>query len=172
MATDGTTNSDPSLAWPGDDSAVKTLEDYCEKLVQNGYMQPGDIQKILTAPGANLVVDSTTADDTTTVTFSGTSGLKVYRVREPDASNAIFAASANFVYDKALDSSKAPYGDKGFIVIRKGGDAAMYRKNQATKASTGGDIKRYQNAIGVLPTPPSGGAPPTVEDATMVLTYP
>ncbi len=175
MATDGSTNSDPNLSWPGDDATLTTLQTYVQKLVQNDYLKPGDVQKILTAPGTNAVVDSSSGGGTggtTTVTLSGKSGLKVYKVREPDASNTIFAASANYTYNTALDASKVPYGDKGFIIVRKGGDASIYRKNQATNANTGGDIKKFQNSIGVLPSPATGGEPPTSEDASMVLTNP
>jgi prepilin-type N-terminal cleavage/methylation domain-containing protein len=174
MATDGATNSDPNLSWPGDDSVspITTLQAYCEKLVQNDYLKAGDLQKILTAPGANAVVNSSTAGGTTNITISGKSALKIYRVRESDASNTIFAATANYVYDTPLDATKAPYGDKGFVIMRKGGDAGMYRKNQATKANTGGDIKKYQNALGVLTVAPPATEPPTAEQSSMVLTNP
>ncbi len=172
MATDGTTNSDPNLSWPGDDAQVSTLEQFCQKLVQNDYLKAGDLQKILTGPGANAVVNSQTANNTTTVNLTGKSALKVYKVREPDASNTIFSASANYTYNTALDPSKVPYGDKGFIIMRKGGDASIYRKNQATSANTGGDIEKFKNAIGLMPTPPAGGQPPNSEDQSMVLINP
>ncbi|CAN5268888.1 hypothetical protein BH20VER2_BH20VER2_04970 [soil metagenome] len=176
MATDGSTNSDPNLSWPGGtEPPMTTLEEYCSALVQNDYLKAGDLQKILTAPGANIVVDSDAgggAGATGGVTLRGRSGLKVYKVKEGDASNTIFAASSNYTYNTALDPGAVPYGDKGFIVMRKGGDASIFRKNQATSANTGNDMQRFQNAVGVLPTPPAGGAPPTAEDASMVLTNP
>lgn len=174
MATDGTTNSDPNLTWPGDDASTTTLEAYCNKLVQGDYLKPGDLQKLLTAPGANPVVTSASNGNTTTIQLTGKSALKVYKVREVDASNAIFAATSNFTYNTALDSSKVPYGDKGFVVMRKGGDASSLRKTQATAANNGGDISKYQNALGVLPIPSSGNSntPPTSEDSSMVLTNP
>jgi hypothetical protein len=100
--------------------------------------------------------------------------LKIYKIREVDASNAIFAVTSNFTYNTALDGSKVPYGDKGFVVMRKGGDASSFRKNQATTANYGSDMTKYQNAIGVLPVPSSGSSstPATTEDSSMVLTNP
>jgi prepilin-type N-terminal cleavage/methylation domain-containing protein len=172
MATDGSTNSDPNLAWPGDDTTMTTLQSYAEKLVQNDYLKAGDLQKILTAPGANAIVTSNTANNTTTVTLDGKSALKVYKVREADPSNTIFSASSNYRYNTALDPGAAPYGDKGFVIVRKGGDASVFRKNQATQANTGGDLEKFKNAIGVLPTPSSGGQPPAAEDDSMVLQNP
>jgi hypothetical protein len=59
----------------------------------------------------------------TTVTLTGTPGLKVYEIRDADSANAIFAVSANYTYNTALPATTSPFGDKGFVVMRKGGDA-------------------------------------------------
>ena len=154
MATDGSTNSDPSLSWPGGaQPEITTLQQYCQTLVQNDYLKSGDLQKILTAPGANASVTSSSggAGGNTTVNISGRSGLKIYKVAEGDASNTLFAVSANYVYNTALATTGIPYGDKGFVVMRKGGDAAIFRKNQATKNGWSNDDKKFRAAIGVLP---------------------
>jgi prepilin-type N-terminal cleavage/methylation domain-containing protein len=192
MATDGSTNSDPNLSWPGDYTAtsgstgsgsggptvVTTLQDYCNLLVANDYLKPGDLQKVLSAPGANLLVQSVAATGNTpqTVVLTGRSGLKIYKISQSDPSNAIFAASANYIYNNALTQTSLPYGDKGFVIIRKGGDASSYRKNQATQSNNGNDITKFQNAIGVLPLPTASGSgsstAPTQEDATMFLSGP
>ena len=170
MATDGAANSDPNYSWPGDDTSVTTLEAYISKLVQNDYLKAGDAQKILNAPGAICTVTATTTSGVTTAKLGGKSALKVYKAKEVDASSTIFCDTANYSYNTTLDASKAPYGDKGFVVIRKGGDASIFLKNQATTANTGGDMSKFQNSVGLLPT--SSGAVPTAEDSTMVLTYP
>jgi len=171
MATDGATNSDPNYSWPGGDPSMTTLQAYCTRLVRNDYLKAGDLQKILNAPGTTCQV-TPPADDTSDVVLRGTSALKVYRIRENDASNTIFAVSANYTYDTVLPAGGVPYGDKGFVVMRKGGDASIFRKNQATRANTGNDIARFQNAVGVLPVTPPATDPPTVESPSMVLTGP
>jgi prepilin-type N-terminal cleavage/methylation domain-containing protein len=169
MATDGGTNSDPNLSWPGDDPALADLQGYCSKLVQNDYLKAGDVQKILNAPGANCNVTSI-AGPPASVTLTGTSALKVYKVKEGDHSTAIFAASGNYVYDTALVPTAAPYGDKGFVVIRKGGDAGVYRKNQATAAGWNNDNARFQTAIGRRPGDADGAVSPG--DGSTALTPP
>ncbi len=153
MATDGATNSDPNYSWPGGDPSVTTLQDYCSKLVENDYLKAGDLQKVLNAPGTTLQVTPPSGANGT-IGMTGTSALKVYRIRESDASNTIFAVSANYTYNQALPASAVPYGDKGFVVMRKGGDASIFRKNQATQTNTGGDLQKFQNAIGVLTVEP------------------
>lgn len=166
MATDGTTNSNPNFSWPGDDPDVTSLEDYCNKLVQNDYLKGGDLQKILNAPGANCTVNTAAGSGETpaSVTLSGKSGIKVYKVKEVDGSNTLFSASSNYVYNTALNPTAAPYGDKGFIVIRRGGDASVYRKNEATASGWGGEDK-FKQAVGVLPS----GA---TDDSAAALTNP
>ena len=167
MATDGAANSNATLSWPGDDATLTTLTLYCQKLVQNDYLHPGDLQKMLNAPGAACTVTSTTTNPPT-VTLAGTSALKVYKVREVDPSNTIFAVTANYTYNTALTTTAAPYGDKGFIVQRKGGDASIFRKNQATAAT--GQSAQFQNLIGRL----TGDADntPSTGDNNKNLTFP
>ncbi|MFL6539932.1 MAG: type II secretion system protein [Chthoniobacterales bacterium] len=163
MANDGSANSDPNYAWPGDLSAqannggagggntVTTLEEYCKALVQNGYLGGGDLQKILNAPSAACTVTTDNADPPS-VTLKGTSALKVYKVKDGNPSNTIFAATANYVYNTALTPTGAPYADKGFVIIHKGGDAVILKKGQATAAGGyGGNCNQYQGAVGMLP---------------------
>ena len=165
MATDGATNSDANLSWPGDDAAVTSLQAYCEKLVRNDYLKGGDLQKILNAPGTNCIV-TVSAADPPAVTLAGRNALKVHRVTGTDASTTIFATTANYTYNTALPATTAPYADKGFVVMRKGGDGSVFRKNQATQANTGDDLARFQNAIGTLTTNV------TAESPSLVLTNP
>ena len=150
MALDGAANSDANLAWPGDYSTgVTTLQDYCKKLVQNDYLKASDLPKILSAPGASCTATGSSSTPTT-VTLSGASGLKVYPVTSADASNVIFAVTSNYIYNTAFTSSPSnPYGDKGFVVIRKGGDASVLRKNNAT--ATSGQEAAFESSVGKKP---------------------
>jgi prepilin-type N-terminal cleavage/methylation domain-containing protein len=157
MATDGAANSNPAYSWPGDDPAVTPLEGYCTKLVQNDYLKPGDIQKILNAPGATCNV-TTVPGPPTSVTLAGKNALKVYKVKEIDASNTIFSVSSNYAYNAPLDATKVPYGDKGFVVMRRGGDAGVYRKNEATQSGWNNDFNKFVSSIGRLPGDSTDGA--------------
>jgi len=179
MALDGATNSDPTRAWPGDlsDTAaapgsspapITTLQQYMTKLVQGDYLKAGDVQKLLSAPGSTCTA---TADPTTNaVTLVGKSGLKVYQVKETDGSNTIFAVTANYTYDTALNSTDAPYGDKGFVVQRKGGDAALLKKNNAT--ATSGQEATFQTLVGKRPGDADGSAGVSAGDNSKALQNP
>ena len=156
MATDGATNSDPNYSWPGDGTAPADLAAFFTKLVQNDYLKPGDLQKMLNAPGANCVVTSTGTGSSATVSLSGTSALKVYLIKDVNPSNTIFAATTNFVYNTDLDAKAAPYGDKGFVVMRKGGDAGIFKKNQAKAGSGSTAAPTYQATIGRVPDDADG----------------
>jgi prepilin-type N-terminal cleavage/methylation domain-containing protein len=164
MATDGAANSNPAYSWPGDDPTLTSLEAYCSKLVQNDYLKPGDLQKILTAPGSNCNVTAV-AGPPAAVTLAGKSALKVYKVKEVDSSSTIFSVTSNYAYNAPLDVTKVPYGDKGIIVMRKGGDAGVYRKNEATQSGWGNDFSKFAASIGRLPGD-------STDDAATALTNP
>jgi prepilin-type N-terminal cleavage/methylation domain-containing protein len=167
MATDGATKSDANLAWPGDYPET-TLAEYCGKLVQNDYLKANELQRILSAPGATCAVTST-AGSPTTVNLAGRSALKVYKIKGADPSSAIFSASSNYIYNTPLSPTAAPFGDKGFVVVRKSGDADMYGKNQAT-VSGWGNAAEFQSKIGILPGTVDGQL--VSGDGAMALTGP
>jgi len=150
MATDGAANSNQAYSWPGDDAALTSLEAYCTKLVQNDYLKAGDMQKILNAPGATCNVTSVPGPPAS-LTLTGRSALKVYKIKEVDSSSTIFSVTSNYAYNAPLDATKIPYGDKGFIVMRKGGDAGVYRKNEATQSGWNNDFNKFAASIGRLP---------------------
>jgi type II secretory pathway pseudopilin PulG len=149
MATDGVAKSDANSAWPGDYEAA-TLASYCAKLVQNGYVPVANLQRILSASGAICTVTSS-AGSPATVTLTGRSALKIYKVKGADSSNTIFAASSNYVYDTPLSPTAEPFRDNGFVVIRKSGDYGVYKKNQATFAGYESNPARFQSELGKLP---------------------
>src|SRR6266852_6145820 len=172
MALDGNTNADINYNWPGDyNPAVTTLSAYSSKLVTNQYLKTGDLAKLLSGPGA--IVGATSVTDATTgvvtVTLTGTPGLKVYELKDGDSANTIFAVSNNYTYNTALDPTKSPFGDKGFVVIRKGGDCLSLRKNNALAANYP-NPSAFQSAVGKL----TGDVDGTLgtESAALLLAFP
>lgn len=168
MATDGAAKSDANLTWPGDYAAT-SLADYCGKLVQNDYLKATDIQRILTAPGSACTV-TTTAGPPASLTLTGKSALKVYKVKSGDPSIAIFSVSANYIYNTPLNPTSVPFGDKGFVVIRKRGDAGVYGRNQATVSDWKDDAAEFQSKIGTLAG--AGEGTPISGDGTAALAGP
>jgi prepilin-type N-terminal cleavage/methylation domain-containing protein len=161
MALDGAANSDPNLVWPGDDTAnLGTMDKYMTRLVQQNYLKAGDVQKLLSGPGASAQVAVGGAAPNQTITVTGTAALKIYPVADADASNVVFCTSRNYVYNTALVASNAgapnnPFGDKGFIVQRKGGDASILRQNNATD---NGNIPQFEAQVGKKPSEAQGTA--------------
>lgn len=170
MALDGTTNSDPTLGWPGDitlPAPVASLVDYCDKLTANNYIAVGDLQKIMSAPGqtctitgGNSTTDNTGKTTYTKITKITNPALKITLVQEKNPANTIFAETANYTYNTALTSTSQPFGDKGFVVQRKGGDAAILRQGNATSST-------IQSTVGRLPNDSDGTA--ASESSTNVL---
>lgn len=164
MATDGAAKYDSNRAWPGD-YPTTSLAEYCTKLVQNGYLKPPDLQRMLSAPGATST--ATMSGPPATLLLSGKSALKIYRVKTPDPSNTIFAASSNYVYDTPLNPDVVPFGDAGFVVIRKNGDAGVYKKIQATPDGYDNNPARFQAELGALPGATKGNVAPGDDGKTL-----
>jgi prepilin-type N-terminal cleavage/methylation domain-containing protein len=161
MAIDGASNADPTLGWPGEitsPAAITALSAYCDVLVRNNYLQGGDIRKILSAPGANCTFTGGTFDATgtyTAITNLQNPALKVYLVNGSNPSNTLFCETANYTYNTALAANGVPYSNKGFIVQRRGGDAALLRLGQAT---AGANVTQFQTTVGRVPGDADGQA--------------
>ena len=155
MAIDGATNSDPALAWPGDlkestdaGAAVTTIAGYVTRLAGYDYLKPGDL-KIFSTAGITAYSGGTLSGSGTSATLSNNftdanCAYKVYLVHDSDSSNTVFLATKNYTYNEDFseaDTVKKPFSDKGFAVIRKGGDAAILKKQQA----------KNLNLVGMLP---------------------
>ena len=167
MATDGVAKSDANLAWPGDYPA-NSLAEYCGNLVAKDYVKAAELQRLLSAPGAACTI--TISGSPGPATLSGRSALKIYKVKSVDPSNTIFATSSNYVYDTALSSSSVPFGEAGFVVVRKSGDAGVYKNAQATPDGYENNAERFRAEIGALPGAAKGDVTPG--DGTSVLAGP
>jgi prepilin-type N-terminal cleavage/methylation domain-containing protein len=181
MANDGAATGSAGLAWPGDLAtggylpAGSNLVTYANILLSNGYLRAGDAIKLFNAPGAAFGAGIAAGPPEQLIApFTGTASLKVYPVLDSDVANAIFCVSNNYVYDTALAGAGIPYGTKGFITIKKGGDAAVFRSGQAVNTNPPwSNAIAFQNGVGLKGG--AGGDPVgtvTVGDPGVVYTYP
>lgn len=137
--------------WPGDNVIAGSWQTYLQELVDGKYLTPADLRKICSAPGIQQPSDAS-ADTLPTV-----SGLAVYAVTESAASDDIFCSSANWTGPVPdLNPDSVPFGDKGFVVFRKGGDGSIYRPAQAN-SSILGDTQNLAQQIAPLPGSGGGG---------------
>ncbi len=135
MALDATTTGDTNLGWPGDTGG--TWAGWATNIVGGSYMSTNDFKKMISAPGVMPSADNPASP--------GKSAIVVYKVGENSESGMVFLTSANFTNTTsggtAPVATAKPYGNKGFIVYRKGGDGTVLQARQA--GST------YTNIIGV-----------------------
>ena len=164
MANDGAATGDASLGYPGDLVPVPaTLEAYMNVLVGKGYLKGGDVTKLLSAPSASLTLTVAPGPPEVVTFTGGASAIKVHMIQDADTANTIFCTSKNYLYDTAIAAGSVPYGQKGFIVMRKGGDGAVFKSGQAV---TGGwaDPTTFQSNVGQkhgdTPGNPTVGDPP------------
>ena len=150
MANDGSATGDSKLAWPGDLAIVPgTMAAYCNGVVGPGYLQAGDINKLFNGPSCALVVTPNPGPPDSVTFTSGTAALKVYKIKDVDPANTIFIATHNYVYNTAIVGTAVPYGLRGFTVIHKGGDAAVFKSGQAQAGYWGG-CTQFQSSVGLM----------------------
>ncbi len=114
--------------WPGSaTNSVSSSVALWTAALTNGYLTPNDLKKVLTAPGKSP-----------DATFSAaTIAFNVYQVGNVEDSGVIFLSTANWdaVAHTAPTADAKPYGNKGFVVVRKGGDGQIYQNQFATNTN-------------------------------------
>lgn len=129
MAQDALQSGDPLLGWPGElafsaANPVTDLPAFVERLVQFDYVKRSDVGQLFAAPEVPTYSGAGK--------FTGTnSAFKVYLVTGTDVNNTVFLGTKNFTFNRGLDAAAVPYGDKDFVMVRKGGDAVSLHKQQA-----------------------------------------
>jgi len=168
MSNDGAATGDATLAWPGDLVSGGTVGagnylQYINALLSKGYLKAGDIAKLLNAPGANFnpTINFSVDPPLLTALGPGNIALKIYPCTDANSSNTIYACTHNYIYNTALPTGggdpSIPYGTKGFITMKKGGDAAVYKQGQALSANWP-NVIAFQTGVGLRPEDVEGTA--------------
>ncbi len=134
IALDGSTTGDTNLAWPGDLPTASWAA--WSGIVTNGYMTLADLAKMCSAPPI------TVSSNTVVTSVAGTTrALVAYQVSETNDSAVVIFSTSNFTNKASATAPVAtgkPYGTKGFVVFRKGGDGTVLQNNQATNTNVVG----------------------------------
>jgi prepilin-type N-terminal cleavage/methylation domain-containing protein len=125
-ALDATSSGISGIGWPGDIGAA-TLQAFVDMLVSNDFLKPSDASKLFSAPPS---FPPATFTATNVIMTSSNSAFAVYRVADSTDGTATFLLTKNWS-NSALTTNN-PYGQKGFVILRKAGDAQIGRKQQAT----------------------------------------
>ena len=157
MSNDGSATGDTTSVWPGDlTTPPTTITGYLNILCGKGYLKGADAIKLMNAPSATYTATVASGPGGDTLTYTaGTPAFKVWLNKDVDPATTIFVSTHNYNYDLALNGTDVPYGTKGFVTIKKGGDAAIYRVGQAIDAGwTSGTV--FQNSVGYKAGDPIG----------------
>lgn len=134
MALDNAAKPDPELGWPGDlaQAGVNPISlgsQYVERLVEYKYLDRGTLAKLFGGPGVTPYSGSGR--------FEGKNSVyHFYKIKDSDLDEALFLATKNYTFASALDEHK-PFGNKGAVIVRKGGDAQMLSAGGATQRNVG-----------------------------------
>jgi prepilin-type N-terminal cleavage/methylation domain-containing protein len=135
-ALDAAANSLSGIGWPGDITNITTVEAFVNMIVSNDYLKPSDASKLFAIPPA---FQPATFSSNQIEIKAANNGFKIFKVTDSNPGNTIFISTKNYTYNTPL-STNNPYGDKGFVIFRKGGDGSIYRKQQATATNTVGEL--------------------------------
>jgi prepilin-type N-terminal cleavage/methylation domain-containing protein len=131
MALDSTVTGDTNLGWPGD-MPSPSWNAWATNIV-NGYMTTNDFAKMVSAPGVTAPLNQSPSG-LTPGTRTGRAVI-LYNVSETNDGSTVLFSSSNFTNNQSGGtppvSSSLPYGEKGFVVFRKGGDGAVLQTRQA-----------------------------------------
>ena len=124
MSIDTTTAG--SVSWTtGTNNQPLTVSTFSQALTDGKYLTGSDLQKIYAAPG---VVVNNTNFAANNIAFS------IMATTESTPSDQPFVITRN--WQAGALTTNAPYGDKGFIVFRKGGDGGTYSRPTDAQSPT------------------------------------
>ena len=138
-----TTTAGGGTAWTmGSDGQMLTVDTFTQELMTNKYLTVSDLRKIFAAPG---VIVPTTSSNFTAANIA----FHIMETQESSPSDQPFLITRNWTNSEPFLTTNAPYGDKGFIVFRKGGDGGSYSRasdatNPAAVTTNYADLKPLQ----------------------------
>ena len=131
-------------AWPGN-PGVTSIAEFTSML--GSSLSVNDLKKMLSAPG----VAAPLTGEGTNVTGAAANNIafNVYTVGSSGDNTLIFLSTKNWsaIAPADLNASDLPYGDKGFIVFRKGGDGQILSSRFATQTN---NVSSNQSSLTIL----------------------
>ncbi len=124
MSLDSFTSGN-GLAWTYDAGAPQGLTAFFNALTTDNYLTQNDLNKLLTAPGIGPGQGGTPT--AANIAFS------IFQVEENNPGDQPFVVTRNWQTGGTLDPDASPYGSKGFVLFRKGGEGNFFtRPSEAT----------------------------------------
>ena len=126
MSIDSATTGE-GWSWTYEGTNAGTLSKYFAALIDNKYLTDTELRKILTAPGVVPKVEEPLG--------SGNIAFKIFQTKDSDPSENPFVVTKNWIsLTDGLDKEVQPYGAKGFVLMRKGGDGSAFTRPSDAKS--------------------------------------
>lgn len=124
-----TTTSGEGWSWTYNGTNPGTVATFLQALIDNKYLTDPEVRKIMTAPGVTPRAGEPFD--------SGNIAFKIFQTKDSDPSENPFVVTKNWVsVQTGLDPEMQPYGSKGFVLMRKGGDGSAFtRPLEATSSN-------------------------------------
>jgi len=130
-ALDSISSGSTNFGWPGD-VGISSVANFASMLVTNDFLKPTDAAKMFAIPPAFRPATTTSNSITMAATNSG---FLIFPVSDANDSTVLFLATKNWTSPSGPVTTNNPYGEKGFIVFRKGGDGQILKKNQGAETN-------------------------------------
>jgi prepilin-type N-terminal cleavage/methylation domain-containing protein len=105
--------------WTFKDGAPLGLTAFFTELTRDNYLSENDLNKLLTAPGIGPGTGGTPS--------AATSAFSFFQVEENNPGDQPFVVTRNWS-GGALVATEKPYGNKGFVLFRKGGEGNFFTR--------------------------------------------
>jgi prepilin-type N-terminal cleavage/methylation domain-containing protein len=125
MSIDTTTAGD-GVSWTYSNNQPLNVSGFSTALIEGKYLTGPDLRKIYAAPGV-LVPD--TNFQANSIAFT------IFQTQESSAADQPFVITKNWGSIGQGLTTNAPYGDKGFIMFRKGGDGGVFSRPADAKST-------------------------------------
>lgn len=116
-----TTTTGFGWSWTSEGTNPGTLSGFCGALITNNYLTATELRKIFTAPGVNPPASGSAFE-------AGNVAFKVMQTKDSDPSENVFVVTKNWS-SGGLQGESQPYGSKGFVLMRKGGDGSVFTRS-------------------------------------------
>lgn len=120
MSIDTSTTGE-GWSWTYNGTNPGTVKTYCEALVSNKYLTDPEIRKIMTAPGVTPKINEPFGPDNI--------AFKIFLTTDSTPSENPFVVTKNWTSTElGVNPDGQPYGKKGIVMMRKGGDGAVFTR--------------------------------------------
>ena len=136
MSLDGTTTGDSTLGWPG---TYSNFTGWATN-VAPGYLSSNDFCKIMSVAGAILSVSS--------FPTANSNGIHVFAVGDGDDGSVVVFNTRNVTNSSTgtnagwslATNAQGLFGNRGFVMFRKGGDGSAYLPRQTNQPALLGTV--------------------------------